>query len=104
MTDAQLDAEANAICAASPPSNENLNYALSQEEPSEASPPSLLETSPPQPPQPTYIYRAAETSEIMLRSIEGIPAKNTAIPALIGTCPHCEGDEDEADSIETHAS
>merc|ERR1719203_2457662 len=41
-------------------------------------------------------YRAAETSEIMLRTVEGCPPTNTAEIPLMGTCPNCEGDDDEA--------
>jgi len=39
--------------------------------------------------------RAAETSEILLRSIKGMPTTNTAPVPLMGPCPNCAGDEDE---------
>jgi hypothetical protein len=50
-----------------------------------------------------YHYRAAETSELMLRSIENLPTKNTAAVPLMGTCPNCEGDDDDPDG-QPHAS
>jgi hypothetical protein len=50
------------------------------------------------------IIRAAETSELMLRSIEGLPTRNTAAVPLIGTCPNCAGDDDVDDSVVTHLS
>jgi hypothetical protein len=49
------------------------------------------------------IWRAAETSELMLRSIENLPTRNTASVPLIGTCPNCAGDDDEAEG-EQHVS
>lgn len=47
--------------------------------------------------------RAAEASEITLRSIEGMPSTNTAGAPLFGTCPHCDGDPDDPEG-EQHAS
>merc|ERR1719291_518655 len=53
-------------------------------------------------------YRAVETSELMLKTVTGLPQVNENIDAaapsntnglsLIGTCPNCNGDEDEADT------
>jgi len=40
--------------------------------------------------------RAAEVSEIEQQSVEGIPLTNTAGEPLLGTCPSCAGDENEA--------
>merc|ERR1712190_41178 len=40
--------------------------------------------------------RAVETSELMMKTIEGLPAYNNQALAVIGTCPNCQGDEDEA--------
>lgn len=40
--------------------------------------------------------RAAESGEIQEQTIEGIPQSNTAPNVLIGKCPNCEGDADEA--------
>jgi hypothetical protein len=37
--------------------------------------------------------RAAEIGEIAEQTVEGIPVTNTAELPLIGTCPHCQGDE-----------
>lgn len=48
-------------------------------------------------------YRAAETSEIMLHTLDGVPEYNTAGLPLMGTCPNCEGVEDESDGPQ-HAS
>merc|ERR1719343_1151094 len=42
-----------------------------------------------------FEVRAAETSEIIERTIEGIPLKNTATLPLMAKCPNCEGDTDE---------
>jgi len=39
--------------------------------------------------------RAAEVSEIQMQTIEGMPVINTAPVPLIGTCPNCEGKEDD---------
>jgi hypothetical protein len=54
------------------------------------------------------IFRAAETSEVLLRSLENMPSTNTAITPLLTTCPNCEGDTDEeaGDGIQptVHAS
>merc|ERR1712048_424708 len=44
--------------------------------------------------------RAAETSEIMLRTIEKAPKVNPARVPLMGTCPNCEGDEDDPDGTQ----
>merc|ERR1719157_151913 len=38
--------------------------------------------------------RAAEVSEIMSNSIEGMPTSNTAIASIVGACPLCAGDDD----------
>merc|ERR1719160_1955817 len=37
--------------------------------------------------------RAAEVGEIAEQTVEGIPEANTADLPVIGTCPHCQGDE-----------
>merc|ERR1719310_1687342 len=37
--------------------------------------------------------RAAEVGEIAEQTVEDIPETNTADFPLIGTCPHCQGDE-----------
>jgi len=37
--------------------------------------------------------RAAEVSEISMRTVEGIPETNTADLPLIGACPNCAGEE-----------
>lgn len=37
--------------------------------------------------------RAAEVGEIAEQTVEGIPETNTAELPLLGTCPHCQGDE-----------
>merc|ERR1712039_928387 len=42
-------------------------------------------------------------SELMMKTIEGLPAVNTQTLPLIGTCPNCQGDEDEAGGPQ-HAS
>merc|ERR1712190_437528 len=52
-------------------------------------------------------HRAVETSELMLKTVTGLPQVNTNIDqvdpsqtnglSLIGTCPNCNGDEDEDD-------
>jgi hypothetical protein len=86
MTDASVDEKMNALCAANPPN-------------------SLLQTqTSPGPVEVIYHYRAAETSEIMLRSIEGIPLRNTAAVPLLGTCPNCAGLDDEPDADVVHLS
>merc|ERR1712187_679897 len=38
-------------------------------------------------------FRAVETSEIMLKTVTGIPSTNTMSVPLVGTCPNCEGDQ-----------
>jgi hypothetical protein len=43
----------------------------------------------------TQLIRAAETSEFMLRSVDELPSNNIASVPLIGTCPNCEGDDDQ---------
>jgi len=48
--------------------------------------------------------RAAETSEIEQKSIAGMPVINSAPVPLIGTCPSCEGNLDDADSGVKHKS
>merc|ERR1712039_422461 len=52
-------------------------------------------------------FRAVETSELMLKTVTGLPQVNTNVDvvdpsqtaglSLIGTCPNCNGDEDEDD-------
>jgi len=52
-------------------------------------------------------WRAVETSELMLKTVTGLPQVNTNIDqanpgntqglSLLGTCPNCNGDEDEDD-------
>jgi len=44
---------------------------------------------------PTDNIRAAETSEILLRSVKGMPTTNMAALPLMGPCPNCAGDDDE---------
>jgi len=44
---------------------------------------------------PNQKVRAAETSEILLRSVKGMPNTNTASLPLMGPCPNCAGDNDE---------
>lgn len=41
--------------------------------------------------------RAAETSEIAERTIQGSPLTNTAAVPLMGTCPNCHGDADPSE-------
>jgi len=41
--------------------------------------------------------RAAETSEIEQKTIEGVPPTNTASVPLMGACPNCAGDLDVVD-------
>jgi hypothetical protein len=91
FTDAEIDAQMNKLCADSPPSA-GWDTSLMQ-----------METSPV---GITYIFRAAETSEIMLRSISDIPTSNTALIPMMGPCPNCEGKEDPADVdlADEHAS
>lgn len=43
-------------------------------------------------------FRAVETSELMLKTVTGLPQTNTMTKPLIGTCPNCEGDADEYDA------
>jgi hypothetical protein len=74
-TDQEIDAEMNALCAAA--------HADDQ--------------FPDDHPGLRRIFRAAETSEILLRSLEDIPKINSAPTPLLATCPNCEGDEDEVD-------
>merc|ERR1719428_36914 len=47
--------------------------------------------------------RAAETGEILARSIANMPDINSAEVPVMGTCPGCEGEKDSEDS-DTHAS
>jgi len=65
MTDAQVDAEMNALCA------------QLRDEGMKSNP------------------RAAETSEIEQRTVENAPERNTAPVPLMGTCPGCEGDPNQ---------
>merc|ERR1712113_999960 len=44
-------------------------------------------------------FRAVETSELMLKTVTGLPLVNTASVPLMGTCPNCEGDEDEPNGL-----
>jgi hypothetical protein len=78
-TDPEIDEAMNALCASNAPNEE--------------------------PPSPAikYIYRAAESSELLLRSIEDMPSSNTASVPLMGTCPNCEGTPDVPDGVQ-HAS
>jgi hypothetical protein len=48
-------------------------------------------------------YRAAESSEIMQKTLDGVPDYNTAGLPLMGSCPNCEGEYDEDDGPQ-HAS
>jgi len=43
-------------------------------------------------------FRAVETSELMMKTVMGLPQTNTFSKPLIGTCPNCEGDDDEYDA------
>merc|ERR1719343_1113526 len=47
-----------------------------------------------------FPVRSAETSEIIERTIEGIPEKNSATLALMAKCPNCEGKDDEAYGVQ----
>jgi hypothetical protein len=86
-TDAEIDAEMNQLCAANPPSSFSLAQSQSNSARAEI----------------TYLFRAAETSEIMLRAIENMPQTNTASIPLMGSCPNCDGSEDQEGSPQ-HAS
>merc|ERR1712217_593345 len=44
-------------------------------------------------------WRAVETSELMLRTVDGLPQTNIWSVPVIGTCPNCEGDDDEYDIL-----
>lgn len=79
--DATIDAAMNALCA---------NECAS----------SLAQTGSDQRPAITTVCRAAETSELMLRSIQDAPATNGAGVPLMGTCPNCEGDSDDPDGAQ----
>lgn len=46
--------------------------------------------------QESHKSRAAETGEIMERTILGIPVQNTAATFLLGTCPACKGEDDSS--------
>jgi hypothetical protein len=83
LTDEEIDKLANDLCAAE---HENDQY---------DDHPGLLR-----------IFRAAETSEILLRSLENMPATNTAATPLLTTCPNCEGDDDDQEDPDAprHAS
>jgi hypothetical protein len=96
LTDAQIDEELNRICADNAP--------VTTPTPTTPSPVSLAQTS--QGPQPAVvmIYRAAESSELMLRSIEGMPTRNEASVPLMGICPNCAGADDTPESLIQHAS
>merc|ERR1712217_839523 len=58
-------------------------------------------------------FRAVETSELMLKTVTGLPQVNDNIDlvdpfqtqglSLIGTCPNCNGDEDE-DDVDIHGN
>jgi hypothetical protein len=85
-TDDMIDAEMNELCASNTFSDA-----------------SLMETSPTTIQPLPKKYRAAETSEIMLKAIDGLPQTNTAGVPLMGTCPNCQGDPDEAGGPQ-HAS
>jgi hypothetical protein len=61
------------------------------------------DTSDPNNPHIQYWYRAAESSEIMLRSIDGMPDRNEEIVPMMGTCPNCDGDKDDPEGT-PHAS
>jgi hypothetical protein len=87
-TSDMIDAEMNQLCASNPFSDSDM---------------SMMETSPPTILTLPKKYRAAETSEIMLKAIDGMPQTNTAGLPIIGTCPNCQGDPDEADGPQ-HAS
>jgi hypothetical protein len=87
LTDEEIDTAMNALCANSPPDNMGLLQTQKKTSPIEL----------------TYVLRAAETSEIMLRSIEGMPSTNTAEIPLMGTCPNCAGDDDTGD-VPIHVS
>jgi hypothetical protein len=78
LTDEEIDAQANQLCEA-------------------ANAGSLAQTSTSENQYVRLFYRAAESSEIMLRSIEDMPQRNNAGVPLLGTCPHCGGQDDVAD-------
>jgi hypothetical protein len=80
QNDAQIDEIMNDLCAKAFPDTSDQNN-----------------------PHIQYWYRAAETSEIMLRSIEDMPDSNDATVPLMGTCPNCDGNKDEDDGPQ-HAS
>lgn len=44
-------------------------------------------------------FRAVETSELMLKTVSGLPSTNTMTVPLMGPCPNCEGDDDELDIV-----
>jgi hypothetical protein len=48
----------------------------------------------------THLIRAAESSELILRAVEGMPSTNTGPTPLIGSCPNCDGDADVPDGVQ----
>jgi hypothetical protein len=82
LTDAEVDEAMNQLCEANAPNQSSTSVPVGIR----------------------IFYRSAETSELMLRSIEDLPTSNGADVPVMGTCPHCEGTLDEPDSVEAHAS
>jgi hypothetical protein len=78
QTDAQIDAALSQLCAQTVPAPA-VNNGI------------------------THKIRAAETSELLLRAVEDLPASNTGPTPLIGLCPNCDGDVDTPDGVQ-HAS